>query len=136
LADELNSLLPEYDTVLRDRTQLVREIDGLRVSKDAWLLTFDVESLYPNVDHAGCVAACAAAVHGSGMRRAMVAELLEFVLKNNVVTVQGKYYRQIFGGAMGTTACHQQHNPTWPGSGKALPSNVWATTSLLCTSVL
>jgi hypothetical protein len=36
------------------------------------------------------------------MRRAMVAELLEFVLKNNVVTVQGKYYRQIFGGAMGT----------------------------------
>lgn len=102
LADELNSLLPEYDTVLRDRTQLVREIDGLRVSKDAWLLTFDVESLYPNVDHAGCVAACAAAVHGSGMRRAMVAELLDFVLKNNVVTVQGKYYRQIFGGAMGT----------------------------------
>jgi hypothetical protein len=32
----------------------------------------------------------------------MVRAFLEFVLKNNVVSVQDRQYRQIFGGAMGT----------------------------------
>lgn len=102
LADKLNACLPEYDTVLKDRTQLVRELDGLRVSKNAWLLTFDVESLYPHVEHAGCINACAGAVHGSSMEKSMVAEFLQFVLENNVVSVQGRHYKQVFGGAMGT----------------------------------
>lgn len=102
LADKLNGCLHEYDTVLKDRTQLVRELEGLRVSKNAWLFTFDVESLYPHVDHTGCINACAGAVHGSSKEKAMVQCFLQFVLENNVVSVQGKHYRQVFGGAMGT----------------------------------
>ena len=32
----------------------------------------------------------------------MIEEFVRFVLKHNVVTVQNRYYQQIFGGAMGT----------------------------------
>jgi hypothetical protein len=92
----------DYPTVLTDRTQLVRELEGMRVSEHAWLLTFDVESLYPNVEHEGCLNACTEAVPGSCQQKCMVRAFLEFVLKHNVVSVQGRQYKQIFGGAMGT----------------------------------
>lgn len=74
----------------------------MRVNKDAWLVSFDVESLYPNVPHVECVNACASAVSGSLRLKTMVSALLRFVLTNNVVTVQNRHYRQIRGGAMGT----------------------------------
>lgn len=103
LADILNAaLLKHTDTVLLDRLQFVRELDGMTISKNAWLLTFDVESLYPNVEHEGCMHACASAYRGTSMEKSMIEECMQFVLKNNVVCVRGKYYKQIFGGAMGT----------------------------------
>lgn len=102
LADVLNDRLRHYPTVVTDRTCLVRELEGLRVNEDAWLFTFDVESLYPHVEHQGCIDACAEAVPNLQYNQLMVREFLHFVLTNNVVSVQGKQYRQIFGGAMGT----------------------------------
>lgn len=102
LADELNKCLKDYPEVLVDRTQFVRELEGLTVSEDAWLLTFDVESLYPHVEHEGCLDACAEAVRGDPYKKTMIRDMLAFVLKNNVVSVQGRQYRQRFGGAMGT----------------------------------
>ena len=102
VAGELNATLVNYDTVLKDRTQLLRELDGMRVSQDAWLLTFDVESLYPHVEHEGCIQACAHAVSGSNREQCTMAAFLQFVLENNVVSVQNKHYLQVFGGAMGT----------------------------------
>lgn len=102
LADQLNAVLQGFNTIVTDRTQFIRELEGLRVSKHAWLVTFDVESLYPHVEHEGCIEACASAVKGPPRFKAMVAELVRFVLENNVVTVQGRHYRQLVGGAMGT----------------------------------
>jgi hypothetical protein len=103
LADKLNAaLLKHTDTVLLDRLQFVRELDGMTVSKNAWLLTFDVESLYPNVEHQGCIYACASAVAGTPMEKLLVEDCMHVVLENNIVCVRGKYYKQIFGGAMGT----------------------------------
>lgn len=103
IADKLNAaLLKHTDTVLLDRLQFVREIDGMTVSKNAWLLTFDVASLYPNVEHQGCLHACAAALPGTPQEKSMIFECLQFVLEHNVVCVRGKYFQQVFGGAMGT----------------------------------
>lgn len=103
LADKLNAALVKHtDTVLLDRLQFVRELDGMTVSKNAWLLTFDVESLYPNVEHEGCIHACAAAYSGTAEEKFMMQDFMRFVLENNVVCVRGRYYQQIFGGAMGT----------------------------------
>jgi hypothetical protein len=105
LADVLNGCVADYPTIVTDRTHLIRELEGLRVSKDAWLLTFDIESLYPHVEHEGCIDACTEAVHnpmGDVRYRLAVQDFLRFVLQNNVVSVQGKKYKQVFGGAMGT----------------------------------
>lgn len=105
LADVLNDCLADYPTIVTDRTLLIREIEGLRVSRDALLLTFDIESLYPHVEHEGCIDACTEAVHnpsGDVRYRLAVQEFLRLVLENNVVSVQGKKYKQVFGGAMGT----------------------------------
>lgn len=100
VGDLLNEALPQYETVLRDRDQLLRQLATLRVKPDAWFLTFDVESLYPNVDHAGCIEACGRAVPSN--RAPLVKSLLELVLSTYLVSAQGQTYRQIFGGPMGT----------------------------------
>lgn len=103
LADLLNQCLKEYPTVVTDRGALVRELQQLRINRDDWLLVFDVESLYPNVEHTGCIEACVEAVHSQNCyTKPMVEEFLKFVLQNKVVSVQGKHYLQVFGGAMGT----------------------------------
>lgn len=108
LSIQLNQLLPLYPTILPDRWQLLRELDTLRVPAAAWLVTFDVESLYPNVPHDPCVAACATALNkgrpgpDSRAHRAAVIALLRFVLTHSVATAQGRHYHQVSGGAMGT----------------------------------
>lgn len=103
LADVLNQCLKDSPTVVTDRTALVRELEQTRVHKDAWLFVFDVESLYPHVEHSGCISACAEAVRATScFTKPMIEAFLQFVLTHNVVSVQGKQYRQVFGGAMGT----------------------------------
>lgn len=114
LADELNALLRHYPTVLRDRNQLVRELHGLQVSPNTWLVTFDVAELYPSCPHGETMAACIAAMKqdpdfkDNPAKIQWYAKLLLFVLKNNIVSVPGdaadtkEHYRQIRGGAMGT----------------------------------
>ena len=122
LADMLNSCLKDYPTVLTDRTQFVRELEGLHVNENAWLLTVDVDSLYPHVEHKGCIEACSEAVPGNSTVKFMVGSFLQFVLKNNVVSVQGRQYKQIFGGAMGTNcmppAAQIYLARTWEGLAK------------------
>jgi hypothetical protein len=60
-------------------SKLVRELEGLRVSEKAWLLTFDVESLYPHVEHEGCLDACTEAAPGDCQQKCMVRAFLELV---------------------------------------------------------
>jgi hypothetical protein len=108
MADLLNSKLGMFDTILQDRTELVAALEQTTVSADTWLLTFDVESLYPSIDQRECAAACAQLFAERGSRfMSMVEECLFFVMQNNIVQVEGKYYRQISGGAMGTNCLPQ-----------------------------
>jgi hypothetical protein len=107
VADLLEGALQRYDTVLRDRTHLVAAVEQCTVTDDTWLLTFDVESLYPSIDQQQCAEACAAAMTGPGLQRAMVEDFLLFILQNNIVQVEGSYYRQVQGGAMGTNCLPQ-----------------------------
>jgi hypothetical protein len=96
-----------FPTVLRDRTQLVAAVEQCPVTDETWLLTFDVESLYPSIDQQQCAAACAEAVRGTAYAHAMVYEFVLFILQNNIVQVEGQYYRQVQGGAMGTNCLPQ-----------------------------
>lgn len=96
-----------FPTVLRDRTQLVAAVEQCSVTDDTWLLTFDVESLYPSIDQQQCAEACAEAFKGTPKHRAMLRDFLLFILRNNIVQVEGQCYRQIQGGAMGTNCLPQ-----------------------------
>ena len=107
VADLLEGALSRYDTVLRDRTHLVTALEQCTVTADTYLLTFDVESLYPSIDQQQCAQACAEAVGGSGAHRMMVEEFLLYILRNNIVQVGGSHYRQVQGGAMGTNCLPQ-----------------------------
>jgi hypothetical protein len=110
VADLLDGALRDkqrFPTVLRDRTQLVAAVEQCSVTDETWLLTFDVESLYPSIDQQQCAEACAEAVRGTQQARAMVYEFVLFILRNNIVQVEGQYYRQIQGGAMGTNCLPQ-----------------------------
>jgi hypothetical protein len=101
VGEMLNSVLHEHPTILLDRTDLVSLVESAQVTESTWLVTFDVESLYPSIDQAQCAEACAEAVDGSTMRKVMVHDFVLFVLQNNIVQVEGRYYRQTSGGAMG-----------------------------------
>ena len=102
VSDLLQGALARYDTILQDRTHLISLLEHTEVTADTYLLTFDVESLYPCIDQVDCVLACAEAVQGSSMQRSMVGDFVQYILQNNIVQVEGKYYRQKSGGAMGT----------------------------------
>ena len=65
------------------------------MTDDTWVLTFDVESLHPSIDQQQCAQACAEAIGGSSMQRTMVEEFLLYVLRNNIVQLEGRYYRQV-----------------------------------------
>jgi hypothetical protein len=101
VGEMLNSVLHEHPTILLDRTDLVSMLESAKVTANTWLVTYDVASLYPSIDQLQCAEACGEAVHGSTMTKMMVEDLVMFVLQNNIVQVEGRYYRQKSGGAMG-----------------------------------
>lgn len=102
LAHELNGELHKYDTILRDRNELITLVESTAIPTNAWLVTFDIESLYPNVAQYDCADACAMAVTGSPRHKSMVKDLMLFILQHNVVQYRDRRYLQITGGAMGT----------------------------------
>ena len=107
VADRLNGVLTQHNTILQDRTELIALLEQTEVTADTWLLTFDVESLYPNIDQTDCVNACAEALQGDSREKSMVADFLRFILENNFVQVEGEVSRQCSGGAMGTNCLPQ-----------------------------
>jgi hypothetical protein len=101
LAAELNELVRHQPTVLMDARELIRELQGMTVSRDAVLVTFDVESLYPNIDTAVAVSNVGSFIDHS-LKRQCVEELLTFVMQNNYFRFRDKTYHQTHGTAMGT----------------------------------
>jgi len=73
--------------VLPDSKALVRLLEHTTVGKDAWLVTFDVESMYPSIDNADAVAACAEAAAKGGHRGDMVTAFLSFVMDHGYCLV-------------------------------------------------
>jgi hypothetical protein len=101
LAEVLNTACAAaYPHVLPDSRALIRDLESMAVAREALLVTFDVESMYPSVDIPLAIAACTAAVQPS--LRPVVDALLRFVMGGNFFQFAGTTYQQIQGGAMGT----------------------------------
>ena len=103
LADVLNSVCyAQYPQVLPDSKTLVQLLERTTVGRDAWLVTFDVESMYPSINNAEAITACAQAASKGGHHGGMVTELLSFVMGHGYCQFDGKFFKQVKGTVMGT----------------------------------
>jgi hypothetical protein len=103
LAAELNDTVRGQPTVLQDSRELIRDLEHMLVSRDSLLVTFDVDTLYPNIPHTAArdniisfFENCAA------KKRHAIGDFLDFVMLNNYFQFREKMYRQTHGTAMGT----------------------------------
>jgi hypothetical protein len=100
LADVLNEVcFSKFEQVLPNSTTLVKLLESSVVSADAYLVTFDIENMYPSIDNDAAIEACARAV---STNRGMVHELLSFVMKHGYCQNNGKFYQQVYGTVTGT----------------------------------
>ena len=103
LADVLNDTCHRlFPQVLPDSKTLVRQLEQSTVTRDAFLVTFDVESMYPSIDNATAIAACAEAASDCGYHGGMVQDLLTFVMQHGYCQFNGSFYKQVKGTVMGT----------------------------------
>lgn len=100
LADVLNEVcFNKFEQVLPNSTTLVKLLESSVVSADAYLVTFDIENMYPSIDNDAAIEACAQAVPH---HRGMVHELLSFVMKHGYCQNNGKFFQQVYGTVTGT----------------------------------
>jgi hypothetical protein len=103
LADVLNDTCRQlFPQVLPDSRTLVPLLENTTVSRDAFLVTFDVESMYPSIDNAGAVEACSHAAARCRYHGGLVDAMLSFVMDNGYCQFNGQYYKQVHGTVMGT----------------------------------
>jgi hypothetical protein len=90
----------------------VQLLENSTVSRDAYLVTFDVESMYPSINNAEAVAACRDAVASakSTVHGNMVEDLLSFVMSHGYCQFGGSYHQQVQGTVMGTTVAPPYSN--------------------------
>lgn len=91
-----------YPQVLRDSKSLVTLLESASVSRQAYLVTFDVENMYPSIDNRAAIDACAQAAHRCGTNGGMVTTMLDLIMLNGYCQAEGLYYQQISGTVMGT----------------------------------
>ena len=99
----------QTSSYIRDTTDFVNKLEEFKnnTSKinDSFLVTMDVSSLYPNIDHGEGIAACREALErrtSKSVPSDVIADLIAFILKSNTLSFDGKFYHQIKGTAMGT----------------------------------
>ena len=101
LAAELNELAFKCPYILKDSRQVVKELKDLKIPKSSILLTFDVVSLYPSINHE---IAKTNIMHffDNKAKGQCVLDLLDIVMLNNFISYDDKLWHQIRGTAMGT----------------------------------
>ena len=72
--------------------------------------TFDVESMYPSINNAEAVTACADAAARAGYHRPLVEDMLLFVMNNGYCHFDGQHCKQIKGTVMGTSVAPPYSN--------------------------
>ena len=108
LTSLLKSMLPLFPNVLKDSASLIRILEQTTFESNIVLCTLDVVSLYTNipVDHAIEVLKQLIQENLHLFPRPelpeLMVEMLEFVLKNNIMEYKEMVFKQIFGIAMGT----------------------------------
>ena len=96
-------LIPSY---IKDSNTLVLKLNNITLPKENFLFSADVESLYPSIpidlaiNYVKRFLLRFKEFHNLNIE--YVLDLLSWVLRNNIIKFNNKYYLQIFGIAMGT----------------------------------
>ena len=104
----LQPIMKQLPAYLKDTSHFISEIADIKVTKETWLVTVDVKSLYTNIPNDEGIRAC----HEAWRDREttdpqhppaeVLRHLLEIVLKLNTFEFDNKHYLQKFGTAMGS----------------------------------
>ena len=93
---------------MKDTTDFLSKIKNQKINsngKPVFIVSMDVVSLYPNIEHSEGIAACE---HFMNLRKnqnfptKIIARLINCILKCNTMEFLGRYFHQILGTAMGT----------------------------------
>ena len=104
----LQPIMKALPSFLKDTTQLINELNNLRVETEIILVTVDVKSLYTCIPHKEGIQACSEALKKTEESNPdqpdteTLIKLLEIVLRYNTFEFDGKCYVQLQGTAMGT----------------------------------
>ena len=107
----LDSVLHPYVTSLsshiKDTTDFIKKVKNIKFcSKDSYLVTLDVSSLYTNIPHEDGILACKSFLEKDGTsteRITEIEELMKLVLENNHFKFDGNHYLQKLGTAIGSS---------------------------------
>ena len=118
VGEYLKEFINKFDTILEDTSSILKILETQNFPENCFLFTLDADSLYTNIPTQGYQSALNAISRlfkmfpiNTGDRetdeklekeRELVLDLLDFVLKNNLMEFHGEYFLQIFGIAMGT----------------------------------
>ncbi|XP_045188274.1 uncharacterized protein LOC123546150 [Mercenaria mercenaria] len=97
--------LPSY---VKDTTDFINKVKNMKIkSKNTYLVTLDVSSLYTNIPHNDGIDACKYFLqqdnHNSKLSTEEISHLLKLVLENNYFKFGDNYYLQRMGTAMGSS---------------------------------
>ena len=103
----LKPIAERMKSYVRDTSHFLSRIKdvNLPVPSDTFLVTMDVTSLYPNIDHAEGTSACYSYLqqHDSDWIPAhVVQKLITLILRCNTMVFKNRFFHQIRGTAMGT----------------------------------
>ena len=104
----LNPLVTKLLSYIKDSREFIELVTTLKVPNDATLVSIDVSSLYTNIPHRDGIQACIRAIKECPDPDPLqppleiLVEMLNIVLKNNVIEFNNEFFLQLQGTAMGT----------------------------------
>lgn len=104
----LNPLSIKHASYIRDTSDFLGKVQGIRIGPDSSLFTMDVESLYTNIEierGLEAVAKCLRKYPSEGRPDQCILRLLELSLRRNDFGFNGRHFLQIKGTAMGEKVC-------------------------------
>ena len=91
--------------MLETLLKIENEVSQTTKPGNTFLVTMDISSLYPNIDHAESISACEEMLSNRkspSVPTSVISNLLKLILQCNTLKFGKRFFRQVKGTAMGT----------------------------------
>jgi len=95
----LKEFYSKFDSIFTDSHSLIKTLESHRFNEQSFLFMIDFKSLYTNIpveDAIKCIIELVNEYQDVITNANFIIKLLEIILKNSLVTFDGKYFQQIF----------------------------------------